>query len=169
MRKGAWSLLSRLSLLSLLSAAAVPAAWAGEAPATPGTLPLASGSALAGLGFGDKPYILSDNGSFFDTMNQIAAESRHSCKTLESFGWEVDGDVQAQVDKLTDTLLGSLRQAKFVIRDVKSKVLPASDMILPYTAERADRRLLVLLTLSLPRSRAEKAELILLICDTTQK
>ena len=164
---GFWSL---FALWSLAMVTPTPV-WAGDAPAkVPPTVsapPLASGSELAGLGFGNQPYLLHDNGAFFDTMNQIAAESHRSCGTLESFGWELDGDVQSQVDKLTGTLLGSLRQAKFLVRDVKSKVVPTSDAVLPYTAERSDRQLLVLLTLSLPRNRTEKAELVLLICDTS--
>jgi hypothetical protein len=156
--------------MSLWSLAVLPVpAWAADAPVKQGTaLPLASGSALAGLGFGDKPYILSDSGTFFDTMNRVAAESRRSCGTLESFGWEIDGDVQARVDKLSDSLLGSLHQSKFLVKELKSKLLPDNGMVQAYTAERTDRRLMVMLVLSPPRSRTEKTELVLLICNTTQ-
>lgn len=159
--------MSHLSLWCL--AVMLPAAaWADDAPARPGTPPLAAGSALAGLGFGDKPYVLSDSGTFSDTMNRIAAESKRSCGTVESFGWEIEGDVQARVDKLTGSLLGSLRQGKFLVRDVKSKVVPDNGTVQTYTAERSDRRLLLLMALSTPRSRTEKTELVLLICDTSQ-
>ena len=156
-------------LCCLLGLAMVPAAaWAESGPTKSGSLPLASGSALAGLGFGDRPYVLQDDGTFFDTMNRIAAESRRSCGPMESFGWEIDGEVQTHVDKLSGSLLGSLRGAKFLVKDLKSKVLPVSDMILAYTAERTDKRLQVLLALSPPRSRDEKTELVLLNCDSSQ-
>ncbi len=159
MRFGTMGLLGLLGLIT--AALSSGAAWAADA--APAASPLADGSALAGLGFRDKPFVIAGD-AFAETMNRLAAERQKKCGALESFGWELQDDVQNHVDKLISSLMGSLRQAKFVVTEIRSKMFPNSELVVPYSADRADRRLLLLLSLSPPTARDQKAQFVLLIC-----
>lgn len=144
-------------------APAAPAARAGGG----GGLPLAQGSAVAGLGFGDKPYALPDDGTFSTIMNKVAHEIQRRCSALEAFGWEVQPDDQRRVDKLTETTVGALRQAKFTVKQIRSSQVSPDTVV--YTAERSDRRLLLLQSLSTPTNRDQQAQLVMVFCDTATR
>ena len=138
---------------------------AGAAPPPPA---LAQGSALAGLGFGDRPFALSDDGIFGEVLRKAAKDLQRACGAQEAFGWEIKPDDQTRVDKLTDSLVGALRKAKFVVQLVKPKSFADTDLV-SYTADRSDRRLLFLLSLSPPAAAGQMAQMVVLICDTTRK
>ena len=167
-----------LGVMALVLAWAPAVSWAADKPApgsaataaAPGKaapLPQAQGSALAGLGFGDKPFALPDNGTFSMVMNKVAHEVQRNCGALEVFGWEIQPDDQRRVDKLTDSLIGALRQAKFNVKPVKSTQVSSDTVV--YTADRTDRRLLLLQSLSAPTNRDQLAQLVLVICDTSTR
>jgi hypothetical protein len=170
MRFGAFGLTWLALVLAGLTFTAVPGvAQAADKPAAAAANPnLAEGSALAGLGFRVKPMILTDDGTFRDLMTRVAKDIHRSCGTLESFGWGFKGDEQTKVDGLTGALSSSLVKANFKVKPVTTKVANNPNVVIS-TADRTERRLLILWALSPPRSSGDLTQLVLLICDTTPK
>jgi hypothetical protein len=161
--------------LTVLALALGPSlAWAADKPtpksqapaaAAAPAMPRAEGSALAGLGFGDKPFRLTDDGTFSGFMKQVAKDINRTCGPLEAFGWELKVDDQKRVDGLTNSVIGSLREGKYQVKAVTAKSVPANNNVVLYTADRTERHLVILMSLSPPPVRDQMAQLVLLICD----
>ncbi len=152
---------------ALAADASNPAIGAPAVPARSTPLPVAEGSVLAGLGFGDKPYLLGDGSAFASYIGQAARDIQRVCGPLEAFGWEIKGDDQRRVDMLTNSLIGSLKKSNMVVQLVKPLSLQRTEVV-AYTADGKGRNLFLMLSLSPPPGRDQLAQLVLLICDTTR-
>ncbi|CAK0773372.1 putative Secreted protein [uncultured Gammaproteobacteria bacterium] len=119
----------------------------------------AEGSPLAGFSFGDKPFLLPDDGgAYFEFMQKVGRDVGRGCRSLESYGWIIKGEGQKRVDGLIGSGNAALRKIGFKLKEVKPKSVQSDD-IMVFTATAKERRLLV-------AWGAIREGLILLICDS---
>ncbi len=121
-------------------------------------------SPLSGLSFEDKPVLLEDNGAFKDLMAKVAAEAKRSCGPLERYGWEVAEDDQGMVDKLESRVTAFFKTERFYVREAKASIIWNADAY-AFTADKGDKHLLVLLSISPSPTRERASDLVVLICE----
>ncbi|MEI6557423.1 MAG: hypothetical protein WCO00_03375 [Rhodospirillaceae bacterium] len=134
------------------------------APGLAGAGQMVEKSPLSGLVFDDKPTTLEDRGAFRDLMTKVAAESTRACGPLEIYGWEVADDDQQRVNTLVKFVKGAFKSGRYSVRPAKANIIWHADAE-AFTADKDDRHLLVLLSLSPSATRERAVELVLLLCE----
>ncbi|CAK0754399.1 hypothetical protein CCP1ISM_5770001 [Azospirillaceae bacterium] len=100
-------------------------------------------------------------------MSTAARDVNRSCGPLEAFGWEVQPADQKRVDGLHDSLLGALRKVGFKVAPTRLRSFHSEDLV-AYTADKSDRRVLLVWSLSPASKPDQMSQMVLLICDVTR-
>ncbi len=121
-------------------------------------LPLASTSALTGVGFDDRPLLLPLQRNFQMAMLTASSELGRSCGKMEAYGWRMDQSEQARVNQIFNTTLDHLRGMGY---KATPQTLPSiSKDITLLTVDKSDKHFLFLWS-------AGHMGLVLSLCETT--
>ena len=121
-------------------------------------LPLATDSKVAGINFGDKPFLLPVQRNFQMAMLVASSELGRSCGKMEAFGWQMDAKEQARVNQIFNDTVDSMRSQGYVV-EAKAPASVARDVTL-FTADRTDKHVLFMWS-------AGEVGLVLVACETS--
>ena len=121
------------------------------------SLPVANDSPLAGINFGDKPYLLPLQRDFQMAMLVAGSELGRSCGKMEAYGWRMKSSEQNRVNQIFNDTVDSMRAQGFTV-DAKAPKSVARDVTL-FTADRGEKHMLFMWS-------AGDIGLVMVLCQT---
>ena len=142
-------------LLTMLLA--LCAAFAHPTMAADPDLPLAAASPMAGIDFDDKPLFLPVQKNFQMAMLTASNELGRSCGKMEAYGWRMNQNEQARVDRIFNATVDRFRGLGY---EVKTEAPGSvSRDITMFTADRDDKHFLSMWS-------AGEIGLVMVLCET---
>jgi hypothetical protein len=122
-------------------------------------LPVAEGSALAGISFEDHPLLLPVQRNFQMAMLTASSELGRSCGAIEAFGWRVAQNEQDRVNHIFNDAVNKLRAQGLTVES-KAPNSVSRDITM-FTADGRDKNLLFMWS-------AGEIGLVMVVCETSK-
>lgn len=142
------------------AAAPAQAATPAPVPAPTTPVPTVDSLAMAGVKLPLPALPVPDDGTFAQFLKTSARDIGRTCGTVESLGWTIDPKAEPKLESIVNATMNALRKSGFKIKEAKPASIK-SDSMLGFTADKADKRLLLVWSALGPDA------VLLLTCETS--